>query len=36
VREVQVAKAVWLKVAKDRRKPIPEPKYRPAIYQVVD
>jgi predicted RNase H-like HicB family nuclease len=36
VREVQVAKAAWLKVAKERRKPIPEPKYRPAIYQVVD
>jgi predicted RNase H-like HicB family nuclease len=36
VREVQIAKAAWLKVAKERRKPIPEPKYRPAIYQVVD
>lgn len=34
VREVQIAKAAWLKVAKERRKPIPKPKYRPAIYQL--
>lgn len=34
VREVQIAKDAWLKVAKERRKPIPEPKYRPAIYQL--
>lgn len=34
VREVQVAKAAWLKVAKERGKPIPKPKYRPAIYQL--
>ena len=34
VREVQVAKAAWLKVAKDRGKPIPKPKYRPAIDQL--
>jgi predicted RNase H-like HicB family nuclease len=34
VREVQIAKAAWLKVAKDRGKPIPRPKYRPAIYQL--
>lgn len=35
VHEVQIAKAPWLKVAKDRGKPIPKPKYRPLIYQLV-
>ena len=34
VREVMVAKALWLEVARDKGLPIPEPKYRPAIYQV--
>jgi predicted RNase H-like HicB family nuclease len=34
VREVQKAKAAWLRVAKDRGKPIPKPKYRPVIYQL--
>jgi predicted RNase H-like HicB family nuclease len=34
VREVLIAKAAWLKVAKERGKPIPKPKYRPAIYQL--
>ncbi len=34
VRQVQIAKAAWLKVAKQRGKPVPKPKYRPAIYQV--
>jgi predicted RNase H-like HicB family nuclease len=34
VRQVQIAKAAWLKVAKKRGKPIPKPKYRPAIYQL--
>jgi len=34
VREVQIAKAAWLRVAKDRGKPIPKPRYRPAIYQL--
>ncbi len=34
VREVQVAKKAWLQVAKEQRKPIPKPKYRPAIYQL--
>ena len=34
VREVQIAKVAWLKVAKDRGKPIPKPKYRPVIYQL--
>lgn len=34
VREVQIAKAAWLKTAKERRKQIPKPKYRPAIYKI--
>jgi len=31
--EVQKAKRAWLKVARERRKHIPTPRYRPAIYQ---
>jgi predicted RNase H-like HicB family nuclease len=34
VRELQIAKTAWLRVAKERGKPIPKPKYRPAIYQL--
>ena len=34
VREVQIAKIAWLKVARDRGKPIPKPTYRPAIYRL--
>ena len=34
VREVEIAKAAWLKAAKAKGKPIPPPRYRPAIYQV--
>jgi predicted RNase H-like HicB family nuclease len=34
VREVQVAKAAWLRVAKERGKRVPKPRYRPAIYQL--
>ena len=33
LREVQRAKSAWLRAAKKERKPIPKPKYRPAIYQ---
>ncbi len=33
VHEVQIAKAAWLQAARKRGKPIPEPKYRPVIYQ---
>lgn len=33
--EVQRAKAAWLEAARESGKPIPEPKYRPAIYQGV-
>lgn len=33
--EVEKAKKAWLKVAKDEGKPIPDPEYRPVIYQIV-
>lgn len=33
--EVMIAKEAWLKTARARRKKIPEPKYRPAIYAAV-
>ncbi len=36
VREVTKAKTAWLKVAKAAKKPIPKPRYRPAIYQKVN
>ena len=32
--EVKIAKAAWLAAARDDGRPIPEPRYRPAIYQV--
>ena len=32
--EVQIAKTAWLEAARAEGKPIPKPKYRPAIYQV--
>ena len=31
--EVEIAKAGWLEAARIEGKPIPEPRYRPAIYQ---
>lgn len=31
--EVNVAKIAWLKAARKEGKPIPRPRYRPAIYQ---
>ena len=34
LREVQIAKAVWLEAARASGKPIPSPKYRPAIYRI--
>jgi predicted RNase H-like HicB family nuclease len=34
LREVQRAMTAWLKAAKELRKHIPRPKYRPAIYQI--
>ena len=33
LREVQIAKQAWLEAAKAEGKPIPSPRYRPAIYQ---
>ncbi len=33
LREIQVAKSLWLETAREDERPIPEPKYRPAIYQ---
>jgi predicted RNase H-like HicB family nuclease len=32
--ELEKAKSAWLETAKAKGKPIPEPKYRPAIYQI--
>ena len=34
LKEVQMAKEVWIEAARAEGKPIPRPKYRPAIYQV--
>lgn len=31
--EVERAKRAWLEAAREARKPIPEPRYRPVIYQ---
>jgi predicted RNase H-like HicB family nuclease len=33
LREVLVAKELWLETARKHGKPIPAPRYRPAIYQ---
>lgn len=33
VREVMTAKDAWLEAARQAGKPIPRPRYRPAIYQ---
>jgi predicted RNase H-like HicB family nuclease len=32
---VEIAKAAWLKAARDAGRAIPSPRYRPAIYQTV-
>jgi predicted RNase H-like HicB family nuclease len=34
VHEILKVKAAWLEAAKAEGKPIPAPKYRPAIYQI--
>ncbi|MCG3179721.1 MAG: hypothetical protein BIFFINMI_02062 [Phycisphaerae bacterium] len=34
VAELMIAKKAWLEVAREKGDPIPEPRYRPAIYQV--
>ena len=33
LREVLIAKSLWLEDARKNGKPIPPPRYRPAIYQ---
>jgi predicted RNase H-like HicB family nuclease len=33
--QVLVARDLWLQVAREEGLPIPEPKYRPVIYQIV-
>jgi predicted RNase H-like HicB family nuclease len=35
VREVVAAKQAWLAAARANKKPIPKPRYRPAIYHAV-
>jgi predicted RNase H-like HicB family nuclease len=32
--EVERAKTAWIAAARDAGKPVPEPRYRPVIYQV--
>jgi hypothetical protein len=34
LRQAQLAKKAWLEAARAEGKPIPRPKYRPAIYKV--
>ena len=36
LKELQIAKKLWLDVAKESGKPLPEPKYRPSIYKQLD
>lgn len=36
LRELQIAKQLWLEVAREHGDPIPEPRYRPVIYQGVN
>ena len=33
LREVELAKAAWLEAARESGKPLPQPKYRPVIYE---
>lgn len=34
LKEVEIAKAAWLDAARQAGKPIPQPRYRPVIYEV--
>jgi predicted RNase H-like HicB family nuclease len=34
LKELEVAKAAWLEAAREARKFVPQPQYRPVIYQV--
>ena len=31
--EVEIAKSLWIETARAEGRPVPEPRYRPAIYQ---
>ncbi len=33
VREIRIAKEAWLEAAREAGRPVPEPRYRPVIYQ---
>jgi predicted RNase H-like HicB family nuclease len=33
LKQVEIAKAAWMEAARAESKPIPAPRYRPAIYQ---
>ena len=33
LRQVQIAKAAWIEAARAEGKPVPQPKYKPIIYQ---
>ncbi|HEX9718973.1 MAG TPA: type II toxin-antitoxin system HicB family antitoxin, partial [Ramlibacter sp.] len=33
MKQVLIAKELWLESARDSGKPVPEPRYRPVIYQ---
>ena len=35
LQQVEIAKIAWLEAARAEGKPIPQPKYKPMIYQVV-
>ncbi len=35
LKEVQIAKDLWIKTAKEMGKRIPKPRYRPVFYQAV-
>lgn len=34
LRQVEIAKAAWIEAARKEGKPVPPPRYRPAIYQM--
>lgn len=34
LKELEIARSAWLEAARANGKPIPEPKYRPVIYQI--
>jgi len=34
LQQVELAKKAWLEAAREAEKPVPPPKYRPAIYQI--